>query len=124
MTKEAFLAILERHRKSGLSIKKFCRNEAYYPATFYYWKSKFCSSSSNVSVGSGTNNHIEDFAPVRFPAPQRTLSSSTTEDLSHVNNEIKIELPSGINIHFSGSACAKSAMRLITQMYSDHVLSQ
>ena len=120
MTKEGFFAILERHRNSGLSIKKFCRNEAYYPATFYYWKSKFCSSGSESPAVSDDNSFIEDLAPVRFPAPQ----TSTVDDLPKVLSEIRIELPSGINIHFSGSAGTESAMRLITQMYRDHVLPQ
>ena len=116
MTKESFLAILERHRKSGLSIKKFCMNEAYYPATFYYWKSKFCSSNSNSSSDSLSRDISEDFAPVCFPASQRRFSSSGAE--------IMIELPSGVKIHFSGSSGTESAMRLITQMYSGHVLPQ
>jgi putative transposase len=121
MTKAGFLAILERHRNSGLSIKKFCRNEAYYPATFYYWKSKFCSSVSDAPAVSGDNNDIEAFAPVRFPAPQRAVSTSTSEDLPHVDNEIMIELPSGIKIRFRGVHESEVAMRLINQMYSSHV---
>jgi hypothetical protein len=108
MTKDGFLAILERHRKSGLSVKKFCRNEVYSTATFYYWKSKFCSSSSDASGALCDNNFIEDFAPVRFPVPQ----TSTVDDLPKGLPEIKIELPSGINIHFSGSAGTKSAIQL------------
>jgi len=89
MTKDSFLAILGRHLKSGLSIKKNCSNEAYYSATFYYWKSKLCSSVFDVPAASGDNSFIEDFAPVRFPAPQKPFSSSTGGDLP----EIRIELP-------------------------------
>jgi hypothetical protein len=120
MTKDGFFAILERHRKSGLSVKKFCRNEGYHSATFYYWKNKFCSSFSAAPAALGDNSFIEDFAPVRFPAPQ----TSAVEDLSKCLPEIKIEFPSGINIHFSGSAGTKAAMQLITRMYSRHVLPQ
>jgi len=116
MTKMSFLAILERQRTSGLSVKRFCKNEAYSTATFYYWKSKFYSSNSNTSADSCANNISEDFAPVCFPASQRRFASSGAG--------IMIELPSGIKIHFSGSAGTETAMRLITQMYSTHVLPQ
>jgi putative transposase len=116
MTKEAFLAVLERQRAGGLSVKRFCRNEAYSTATFYYWKNKFCSSNSNLSADSCAKNISEEFAPVCFPASQRRFASS--------GSEIMIELPSGIKIHFGGVAGTESAMRLITQMYSGHVLPQ
>ena len=114
MTKMSFLSILERQRTSGLSVKRFCKNEAYSTATFYYWKSKFCSSNSNSPADSFAKNISEEFASVCFPASQKRFTSSGAE--------IIIELPSGIKIHFSGSAGTESAMRLITQMYSGHVL--
>ncbi|MCE5225896.1 MAG: hypothetical protein LLG05_08535 [Porphyromonadaceae bacterium] len=41
VSKEEFLAILERQQKSGLSIKDFCANESYTVSSFHYWKSKF-----------------------------------------------------------------------------------
>jgi len=123
MTRENFLSILESQHKSGLSIKSFCRNEAYYPATFYYWKKKFCSFDSNTSPARA-NDHAEDFAPVRFSSPKRPSTKSAAEDLSKELNEIMIELPTGIKIHFRGACESEVAMRLITQMYSGHVLSQ
>lgn len=41
MSKEEFLEILSRQRRSGLTIKDFCVNEAYTESSFYYWKGKF-----------------------------------------------------------------------------------
>jgi len=41
MSKEAFLSIFERQRKSGLSIREFCMNEAYSPTSFHYWSVNF-----------------------------------------------------------------------------------
>ena len=121
MTKAAFHSILERQRKSGLTIVAFCRNEAYPTATFYYWKKRFCSSGSTCSPA---NDHSEDFAPVRFPAPQKPRTTSSAGDLSKEMNEIMIEFPTGIKIHFRGACELEAAMRLITQMYSGHVLSE
>lgn len=123
MTREAFLSLLKRQRKSGLTIIAFCRNEAYPTATFYYWKKKFCTQGPNSSP-SRANDHAEDFAPVRFSAPQRPHTTSATGDLSKGQNEIMIELPTGIRIHFRGACESEAAMRLITQMYSGHVLSE
>lgn len=34
------LAILERHKESGLTVNDFCSNEGIAPATFYNWKKK------------------------------------------------------------------------------------
>ena len=75
--------LLERQCQSGLSVKAFCRNKAYYSATFYYWKKKFCAL---VPTGSPprTNDHAEDFAPVRFPAPQRQKNTSAAGDLDEI----------------------------------------
>ena len=123
MNKERFLTVLDRQRKSGLSVKAFCRNEAYYPATFYYWKKKFCISDSDTSP-SVAKTHSEDFAPVRFPELQSSFTTPATEDLAKVLNEIMIKLPTAIDIRFRGSCESESAMRLITQMCSGHVLPQ
>jgi putative transposase len=96
MTKTTFQSLVDRQRKSGLSIKDFCLNEAYPVTTFYYWKHKFCiSGAAQPSASSGERDHPEEFAPVRFPVPQRDNGSS--------GNEIMIELPAGIKIHFRGS---------------------
>ena len=116
--------ILERQRNSGLTIREFCMNEVYPPATFYYWKSKFCSSNMQSSAGSCVKDVSEDFAPLRFPVSRRPFTSPAVEDSPKVLNEIMIELPSGIKIHFRGANESKVAMRLISQMYSGHVLPQ
>jgi len=124
MTKRAFLSIFERQRSSGLSAREFCLNEGYAPANIYYWKGKFCSSSSPSSTGSHTNEHSEAFAPVRFSVPQRHLAPSTAEDLQESRNEIMLELPSGIKIHFRVVNESKVVLGIINQICSTHVLPQ
>jgi putative transposase len=126
MTKDAFFMILERQRNSGLTIREFCMNEGYYPATFYYWKSKFCSSHSPipVSAGSCVKDISEDFAPVRIAASRRLSAPPAAEGSPKGLNEIMIELPTGIKIHFRGINETKAAMRLIGQIYTGHVLPQ
>ncbi len=32
--------LLERHKESGLSVRRFCVNEGIAPSTFYYWQKK------------------------------------------------------------------------------------
>ena len=123
MTKEGFQLLLERQRKSGLSVKAFCRNEAYYSASFYYWKKKFCSADSNSSQVRA-NEVGEDFAPLRFPVPPRPTVLATAEDLPVEMDEIMIELPSGIKIRFRGSYKPGAAIQLINQLHSGRVLSQ
>lgn len=123
MTREAFAAIFERQCASGLTIKEFCMNEGYSSSSFYFWKRKFCSSGSE-SFPARSKGHTEDFAPVRFPVQQRPHTTSVSGDLQGSLNEIVIELPSGVKIHFRGACESESAMRLITQIYNSHVLPQ
>jgi transposase-like protein len=35
---QAWRAVLDRQRRSGLSIRAFCRREAISPASFYSWR--------------------------------------------------------------------------------------
>ena len=126
MTKRAFRAILERQHSSGLSIREFCQNESYSPASFHYWKSKFGFTNPNAAPVNRSNEQPEDFAPVRFSVTQRPLApvTPTQEEETTTPDAIMIELPVGIKIHFSGSLGTKAAMGLISQMYSGHVLSE
>jgi len=115
--------ILERQRQSGLSIREFCMNESYHAASFHYWKSKFGFTGRGEVTGNETNNHTEDFAPVRFPvAPRLTVPSAEVE--TKETDAIMIELPEGVKIHFRGSYGTKAAMGIISQMYSSHVLPE
>jgi hypothetical protein len=52
------------------------------------------------------------------------LSSSPAPDLPREVNEIMIAFPVGVNIHFRGPRGTREAIRLISQMYSSHVLPQ
>jgi len=123
MTKRAFLALLERQRKSGLSMKEFSMNEGYSPSNFYYWKSKFCVPNSQVSANCGENDVSEDFVPVLFLVSDR-FTPSASEDSPKVVNEIIIELPAGVKIHFRGTNESKVALGLISKICSGHVLPQ
>ena len=126
MTKRAFRAILERQRSSGLSIREFCQNESYSPASFYHWKSKFGFTNPNAARVNRSNEQPEDFAPVNFCDTQGQLTPvvARREEETTTPDAIMIELPVGIKIHFSGSLGTKAAMGLISQMYSGHVLPE
>ena len=116
--------LLERQSKSGMTIRDFCENEAYSPANFYYWKRKFCTTGTSVAAGSRVRDITEDLLPVRLPVRQQSASSSNDEDVAKGNNEIMVELPGGIKIHFRGSSGTRAGIQLITQLYSNHVLSE
>jgi hypothetical protein len=71
VSKEEFLAILERQQKSGLSIKDFCANESYTVSSFHYWKTKF-------GLTRPYNNHAPDaptdmLAPINLNLPIKAL---------------------------------------------------
>jgi len=120
MSKAGFDLILERQRKSGLTIKEFCMNEAYSLTNFYFWKRKFCTSGHSRSP-EGVKGSTGDFAPVRLPVSERPFTTPDKEDLSGGLHEILMELPGGIKIHFRGVGECEVAIRLINQMYSGHV---
>ena len=122
MSGEVFESIMKRQRQSGLTIKGFCRNGAYSTASFYYWKKKF-STPGSTSSPTCTKNLSEGFVPVRFPA-KREYTPSVLGEFPKEEHEIMIELPGSIKIYFRGSSESEIAMRLITQIYSGHVLSE
>jgi len=121
MTKRVFRAILERQRASGLSIREFCQNESYNPASFHYWKSKFGFTCSQGATGHQASNDSADFVPVRFQATTGP-PIPTGEEVTKALDAIMIELPTGIKIYFRGSFGTQAATQLITQMYTGHVL--
>lgn len=44
-TREDWKNEIIKYRKSGLSIKRYCKDNGISPSTFYYWKKKYDSSS-------------------------------------------------------------------------------
>lgn len=120
MSKEEFLEILSRQERSGLTIKDFCLNEVYTESSFYYWKSKF--GLSRPYRVSGSDSVSEEFAPVRlaFPPSFPPVGSERSTDVG----VIRIEFPGGIVASFSGMAESHTAMQLLTQLCSRHVLPE
>jgi putative transposase len=122
VSKEEFLAILERQQKSGLSIKDFCANESYTVSSFHYWKSKFRLTrpyNNNLpEAPTDTLAPISISRPVKSPATVSGISSRNSQ------GEIRIKLPGGIQVSFIGSAQAEIAMNLLNQICSRHVLPE
>ena len=131
MTKEVFEALLERQRSSGKGVKPFCRQEGYSPASFQYWRRKFCSdrphtesaAGSRSGTGSLRKDISEGFAPVSFHA-QGCGINPPSEGHAHVPDEIVIELPDGIRVYFRGASNERAAMGLINRICTGDVLSE
>ena len=122
MTKDSFVEILNRQRESGLSIKDFCKNEAYTESSFYYWKSKF-----GFARPYHHHSHEEtgDFSPIHLSSPKSVANKPVTNEASnHPAAEISIELPNGVNLHFKGMSESQLALRFISQICSCDVLSK
>ena len=122
MQKESFVEILERQQASGLTIKDFCRDEAYTESSFYYWKSKFGFSRSYHH-----HSHEEraDFSPIRFSSEKNSVDERAMDEVSAAtSSEISIELPNGVNIRFKGMSESKLALGFISQICSCDVLSK
>ena len=123
VSKEEFMAILERQQKSGLSIKDFCANESYTVSSFHYWKSKF--GLSRPYNNNTPEVPTDTLAPISISRPA-VKSPATVSGISPRNSqgEIRIKLPGGIQVSFIGSAQAEIAMNLLNQICSRHVLPE
>ncbi len=122
VSKEEFLAILERQQKSGLSIKDFCANESYTVSSFHYWKSKFRLTRpyNNNSPEAPTDT----LAPISLNLPAKAPATVPVSSTRNSQGEIRIKLPGGIQVSFIGSAQAEIAMNLLNQICSRHVLPE
>ena len=122
ISKEEFLAILERQQKSGLSIKDFCANESYTVSSFHYWKTKF-------GLTRPYNNHASEpptstLAPTSINLPVKPPATVSGTSPRNSQGEIRIKLPGGIQVSFIGSAQAEIAINLLNQICSRHVLPE
>lgn len=120
MSKDDFLAILDRQQQSGLSIKDFCANEAYPVSCFQYWKSKY---GLTRPYGSGSHSSSTEFAPVSFRSASSALSKGLGNECSS-DGAITIEFPTGVKIHFRNTCESGTALQVITQLCHHHVLPE
>jgi putative transposase len=93
VSKEEFLAILERQQKSGLSIRDFCANEFYTVSSFHYWKPKFGLTRPYNNNASGTSTNM--LAPIKVNLPVKAPVSSGASSPGSSQGEIWIKLPVG-----------------------------
>ena len=114
MSKEEFLAIYERQRSSGLSIKDFCDNESYPASNFHYWKRKYGLSHPYTKHAGPTE---DSFIPLNINHTPAIPTSTCA-----VNN-VTIELPSGIKIHLNSLSNPEIIYGLISKLCC-HVLPE
>ena len=108
-----FDELVARHKQSGLSITKFCKQETISLSKFYSLRRKFLpripeAESPDESIG---------FAPIHItnPPPEVTFDSLP---------EITINLPSGVIINFRGMSESNIVSLVLTQICQSHVLSK
>jgi len=110
MQKESFVEILERQQASGLTIKDFCRDEAYTESRSYHHH---------------LHEERADFSPIRFSSEKNSVDERAMDEVSAAtSSEISIELPNGVNIRFKGMSESKLALGFISQICSCDVLSK
>lgn len=122
VSKEEFLAILERQQKSGLSIKDFCANESYTVSSFHYWKSKF--RLTRPYNNNSPETPTDTLAPISVNLPAKAPATVPGSSTRNSQGEIRIKFPGGIQVSFIGSAQSEIAMNLLNQICSRHVLPE
>ncbi|NJK96400.1 MAG: hypothetical protein HC905_17130 [Bacteroidales bacterium] len=85
------LAILERHKKSGLTVNDFCSNEGIARATFYNWKKKL------------RNNNGKRFIPIEVRNASILAAGANTNPIRQENNLpdeciLEIGYPNGVEL--------------------------
>lgn len=72
------LAILERHRESGLTVSDFCTNEGIAPATFYNWKKKLRDNNEKRFIPINVRNTptVAPIANINTGRPENNQSSN------------------------------------------------
>jgi hypothetical protein len=85
------LAILERHKESGLKVNDFCSNEGIARATFYNWKKKL------------GNNKEKRFIPIEIRNSPTLATGANTNSIRQENNLpneciLEIGYPNGVEL--------------------------
>ena len=122
ISKEEFMAILDRQQRSGLTIRDFCSNEAYSVSGFHYWKKKFglakpYRSQRNAEIAPS------GIAPVSIK-PVASESVSTVKSDDSVSGEIVFKFPGGVEVSFTGQRQTEIALQVLNQIYSTYVLAK
>ncbi len=122
ISKEEFMAILDRQQRSGLTIRDFCSNEAYSVSGFHYWKKKFglakpYRSQRNAEIAPS------GIAPVSIK-PVASESVSTVKADDPFSGEIVFKFPGGVEVSFTGQRQTEIALQVLNQIYSTYVLAK
>ena len=112
ISQNMFDELVARHKQSGLSITKFCKQETISLSKFYSLRRKFLpripeAESPDESIG---------FAPIHITNPPEVTFDSLPE--------ITINLPSGVIINFRGMSESNIVSLVLTQICQSHVLSK
>ena len=78
LTESKFIALLDRQKESGLSVKDFCSNEGMTESTFYYWRKKLQERPHSKgfiplvvkSTQSIVQKHSKGYEPISSDQPQ------------------------------------------------------
>ena len=99
--------------------------------------SSFCGTVCSDSTGTVTSDAavrlhrryhagetaVEKLAPISFNLPGNKPARKAAT-LGNNKGEVRIKLPGGIRVSFTGSTQTEAAINLLTQIYSSHVLSK
>lgn len=74
---------LDRYRRSGMTLAKFCRDEQVSVPSFYYWRDRLASrhvESDTITTPATTSNSTPDSPSVRFTIHAGTIKIECQAD--------------------------------------------
>ena len=94
--------LLARHKTSGMSVGKFCRQESLTEASFYYWRKRLGSARSQTSpVARSMPAGFVDLGLIGNGAARTEIfrGARDSRDAGAGAVEIRLELGAGIVLH-------------------------
>ena len=114
MNKEQFLAPIEAQKKSGKTVKDYCREHNVSMSTYCYWKRK-------CSISAGTLQPLHISSTLGSTSPIGTQGQVSPSGTNHAG--MRVCFPNGVEVAFDNSR-DDVALEMLNQLYSCYVLAQ
>ena len=104
-----WLAAIDLHRQSGLSIREFCRQEGLAESAFYFWRRELqrgADSSLKSSTPKASTSSSPNFVPVDIKPTSHQSTSSAP---------LVIELASGTRLNVA-EGCSPDLLRTTLEL--------
>jgi transposase-like protein len=110
---EFWRAVLDRQRRSGRSVRKFCQQESLSEPAFYAWRRKLQQrAAESVAVGSGNRGGRDESRLIPVAIVPATRQSGLLSERDS-NLALEIGTPGGFRLRFAQDTPPETIARLL-----------